>query len=722
MNITVNKAIKNLFYPKSIAVAGASGNTKNLGSRTLKLIKKFGFDGKIFAVNPRKEACQGAEGFNRVNEIKNKVDLCIIAVPAIYVQDVVSDCAEKGVPVAQILTGGFGEAGKQGRRLEIKILKKAGGKTRIVGPNCLGVYSSAGKLTFVSSADHSIGKVSIASQSGGLSVDMIMHAKSRGLKLGKVISMGNCIDLGPIDFMNYFTDDPETEVIGLYIEGIRHGENFFTALKNVARQKPVIVLKGGRTSLGAKSVTSHTNSLAGEFAIWKTAVSQAGGVIVDNFDTFMATLTAFQKDVPRLKGKGIALIGNGGGATVLATDFIEERGLTLAQLNESTKAAVTQIKVTAGSTIGNPTDIPVNALNRSGGEALGSVVNCIIKDPCIDGIIVHFNLLPLVNYENRQNITSEICSAILFMKKEKKPIYIALRSVPEPVLEEIRQKILETIREAQFPCFQNINEAVDAMAGVKEWLQRPIFMDQEGFELPAYVIEQARKIIDQVKSKGYRSVPQDTCFDLLSLFGIPHPPMKLARSSSEARAVAAKIGFPVAMKIESPDIMHKSDVEGVLLGLKNEDEVEKGFQDICDSALQKIPGAEISGVLIQHMFDNPVQEMICGLKRDPVFGATVILGLGGIFVEMIRNVAMRISPLTKGETHQMWKETSWAKLLSGYRGRPKVDTDALEDLLQRVAAIGESIPEIKEMDLNPVMVLEEGAGLGAVDCRIIIDY
>src|SRR5665648_146 len=290
----VNFSLDKFFNPRSVAIVGAGSSPKKMGSRTLRLIKEFGFTGSLYAVNPRGESCCGVPGFKRVIDITEEVDLCIIAVPAVIVPDVVADCADKGVPVAQILTSGFGEAGVEGREFEGRIIDLAQGTTRIVGPNCMGVYSSAGKLTFITSADCTVGNVSICSQSGGLSIEMVLQAKARGISLGKLVSIGNCLDLDPVDFLNYLGQDPGTEVIGFYLEGLRRGREFFDALTRVAAVKPVVILKGGRTDLGAKSAASHTNSLAGQYDTWKAAVMQAGAIAVEGIDEFLAMLTALQ--------------------------------------------------------------------------------------------------------------------------------------------------------------------------------------------------------------------------------------------------------------------------------------------------------------------------------------------------------------------------------------------------------------------------------------------
>lgn len=468
-------ALESLFHPKSIAVVGASLNMQNLGTRNLKQLVDFGFEGDLFAVNPRAEPPFGISAYQRLTDIPQPVDFCVIVVPARAVDAVVADCVTKNIPVAQILTGGFGEFSDEGRCLEEKLIQTAAGQTRLVGPNCMGTYSSAGKLTMVASASREVGTVSIASQSGGLSIDMILHAKARGLAFNKVISMGNCIDLDAVDFLNYFGSDPSTEVIGFYLEGLRRSKAFFDALKTVSKQKPVVILKGGRTQLGAASVASHTNALAGEYVIWQAAIAQAGGLMVESVDELLATLTALQPQVPRPRGRGVALVGNGGGTTVLATDELEEGGVTLAPLRASSCAALSEITMPPGATVGNATDTPIGALNTGGGEALGQVIRCLLDDPEVNGLIVHFNLGAFINYENRYDIADGVSAALASVANSDKPIYVALRATPDPDIEAVRSRILMTTQQLALPCFQSAQEAVRTFAVVCNWMQKKRF-------------------------------------------------------------------------------------------------------------------------------------------------------------------------------------------------------------------------------------------------------
>ncbi len=714
-------ALDKLFSPRSVAVAGASGNVRNLGSRTLKRIKDFGFTGELFAVNPKGESSADVPGVRRIVDISGPVDLCIVAVPAAAVAQVITDCVDKGVPVAQILTSGFGEAGASGRKAEKAILQTAAGRTRLVGPNCMGLYSATGGLTLIASAEKTAGTVSIASQSGGLSIDMVLQAKSRGLKLSKLVSMGNCMDLDPVDFLDYFRKDPETEVIGLYLEGINRGREFYRSLAETTPKKPVVVLKGGRTPLGAKSAASHTNALAGEDATWQALVLQAGAVTAEDVDDFLSLLTAFQRFVPIPRGNGIALIGNGGGSTVLATDLMAQSGLNLAVLADPTETALKNSGSLPGATIGNPSDIPINALNKSGGETLGVIISGLLKDDSVDAVVIHFNLLALMNYDNRQEIAEGISQTLLAIDHRRKPIYLALRATPDPALEETRRRILSAAGKAGLPCFTSANEAVRALAAVyhrsKSDRIDPVASTPR---MSADAAGAARKMLQRIKASGLTLVPQDVAFAVLDRFGIPHPGVRKAKRAADAATAAAGLGFPVVLKIDSPDISHKTEAGGIRLNLKSENDVAAAFDQILRSARDYRPDAVINGVLVQAALSGSVQEIICGIKRDPVFGPVVLLGTGGVLVEFLRDVSLKISPLTAADAPRMWREITGSRLLTGYRGQPRADTEALEALLLRVSALAEALPEVQELDLNPVMVMPEGRGVSVVDCRILL--
>ncbi len=472
--------------------------------------------------------------------------------------------------------------------------------------------------------------------------------------------------------------------------------------------------------MGARSAASHTNALAGEYATWKAGLRQAGVISVDSVDEFLAVLTGLQGFVPRPGGRGVALVGNGGGATVLATDLLAERGMTLAAIGETTKAAIAALQLPPGSTVGNPTDTPVNALDKGGSQALGSVVNTLLRDPAVHELILHLNLIPLVNYENRQSIADGISQALSMLDGQGKPIYVAVRSAPEDVLETLRVQLLESARNKQLPCFHSAHEAIDAMSRIYEWCRRPRpATAPTRAPVSPSAAKRARARIAHLP-KGTRLVPQDVAFELLDIFGIPHPRSILARSREEAVRAAAECGYPVALKVDSPDIVHKTEADGVRVGLRSEKEVAGAFDAIGQASRAFMPDAEIRGVLVQAMEGEPLAEVICGLKTDPVFGPVVLLGMGGTLVEILKDASLRVLPLGQEDPGLMWRDLGGARLLTGYRGKPPADTDAIEDLLERVSVMGEMIPEIAEMDLNPVMVKEKGAGLNVVDCRMIV--
>ncbi len=716
----LKKTLDKLFYPESVAVVGASQNSSSLAFRNLRLIKSFGFTGNLYAVNPRGEDSSGVAGYKSLLDIPQKIDLCIIAVPAPQVVDVVADCAEKGISVAQILSSGFGESGRDGHLLEQAVLRAAKKSTRLAGPNCMGIYSAPGKLTFVTGADERIGKISIASQSGGLGIEMLSTAKSRGLCLNKLISIGNCLDLDPVDFLEYFGEDPDTDVIGFYLEGLRRGSEFANALRKVCPQKPVVILKGGRTALGSQSVASHTNSLAGEQATWQSAVRQAGGMLVESVEELLATLTALQTFVPRPVNENIAFVGNGGGNTVLATDLLVEQGLTLAALSQESQERLSAIKMPSGSTVGNPTDTPINAIHKSGGEVIGQLVKGLAHSPEVGGVILHFNLLPFINYDKPRDIAKSLSRAICSIGKNEKPVYLALYGNPDPEIEEVRRILLDSAYQAGFPCFQSLGEAVKTLTRIYNWQRQKPAGTPLNCPLAGAAVKEAGRLLDSARKRGNKWLSQKDAFRLLELFEIPCAKAVFAESVEEAVEAASAMGYPVVMKIESPDVIHKTDVGGVKVGLNCRESVISAYEDILASVRRKCPEARIDSILVQKMTEKPLQEMICGLKQDAVFGPVVLLGAGGVFVEIMKDASLRTLPLYAGEEESMWRELKIAPLLTGYRGRAKADVNALEDFVRKISTVGFHMPQIAEMDLNPVMVGSETQGVEVVDCRIAL--
>jgi acetyltransferase len=708
-----------LFAPRSIAVVGAGAQSEGMGARYLQMIASYGFSGNLYAVNRSGAPCGDTPGYRRVSDLPETVDLCLIAIPAAGVAAVVSDCADRGVPIAQVFSSGFDDHGAASRR---SLLEAARSVTRIVGPNCLGTHSPRGRITFVRDADPAPGSVAIVSQSGGLSTDILHQAQMRGMALSKLVSIGDCLDLGAADFLAYLADDPETTAIGFYLEG-GGSPRFFQVLSQAARRKAVVILKGGRTPAGARSAVSHTGALAGDYAIWQAVTAQHGAIEVSSVDEMLAALTALQHGVPLPRGARTALIGNGGGTTVLATDTLSEAGMETASLATATIAEITALGLPAGSSIGSALDLPVGALNKVEPAALRTVFSAILADGGVDVVIAHFNLIPFLNYANAEVLATSLASVLSTIGRSDKPLYAALRGSSDGRVERLRELISRACSQAGVPCFRDATEA--ARAAALAWHRR-CFLSEDAAEagrvtesLPSDAVRRCREILEQVHVEGRTVLSQLEAFALLDAIGVEHPPVALGRTAAHAADLADTFGFPVALKIESGDILHKSDVGGVRLGVASGAEAARAFEAIVGAARRKVPAARIDGVIVQKMAGRSRHEAIVGIKQDAQFGPVILAGTGGILVELFRDVALRIAPVTLSQARSMWHELRSRPLFEGFRGAKPLDSQAFEKVIVRLSLIAAEFPEIAELDLNPILLWE--SGLAAVDCRVRIE-
>lgn len=665
----------------------------------------------MFAVNRDGERSGAVPGYRRVADIPETIDVCFIAVAARIVPRIIEDCVAHGVPIAQIFSSTYGEPGDPNAAL----LRAAAGKTRLIGPNCLGTHSPGGRITFVRDPDRRSGSVAIVSQSGGLTTDIIHQARLRGLRLSKAVSIGDCIDLGPADFLAYLADDSETQTIGFYLEGTKDAR-FITLLREVASRKPVVILKGGRTAAGAASAMSHTGALAGDYSTWEAAIEQAGGSTADDVDELLAMLTGLQDRVPLPRGNRVAMIGNGGGITVLATDVLAQEGMTLASLTDESVAKIEAVELPAGSSFGSALDVPANVLTRMQGRGIHALFAAMVADPGVDVVIAHFNLVAFALYEGGETLARSVAAMLGTIDRKGKPLYVALRGSLDPTIEEYRQLILESCERAGLPCFAEATEAA-RVAGQTWRRERFLRRSLDEIEpLAASATAACRRILEAAKRLGRRTLSQIEAFALLDALELHHPRLLNARSAAEASEHAASVGFPVALKIDSQDVVHKTEGGGVRLGVATPSEVLTAFDEIVEAANRSHAGARIDGVIVQGMAAAPLLEAIVGIKRDTQFGPLVLVGKGGIFVELYRDVTVRVAPVGRAEAREMWRELRARPLFEGFRGGPPVDDTAFEQAVVRLSQLAVAFPEIVELDVNPLFLHATGAT--AVDCRV----
>lgn len=677
-----------LFYPESIAVFGATPKKGRIGNTILKNLKSE-FRGELYAVNPNYDEVEGVKCFRNARSLP-RVDLAVVVTPARTVPEILEEIGKKGIKNAVVISAGFREAGVEGLRLENKVrevAKKYG--INLVGPNCLGIINTGIGLnaTFAREIPDK-GRIAFLSQSGAFILAVIDWAKQNGIGFGKVISLGNKAVMDEVDFLRYLAGDEETDVVILYLESVSRGREFMKAVESVFREKPVIVLKSGRTESGSKAASSHTGSLAGNYEIYRAAFEQCGAInaeTVEELFDFALILSRYRR-----AGK-LAIITNSGGPGVIASDFADIHGLEMARFESKTVERLREV-LPPHSGFYNPVDI----LGDADAERFSRALRILEEDRNVGFILTI--LTP--------SATLDFLRCAEEVVKTRKPVvtcFMGGRSIMDA---------LEITRAHGIPNFFDPEKAIRAIKAVAEYER---MAGKKKGEHPHIAVERdrVREFFGKYDS-GYVGLE---AMELLSAYGIPVARWGIARTPEEAKEIADEIGYPVVLKVVSPDIIHKSDAGGVRLNV-GEDEVEREFREMMLNLERKFPNARIDGVLVQEMVGEGV-EVIVGMKRDPSFGPVVMFGLGGIFVEVFRDVTFRVAPLTREDAMEMIKKVRAYRILSGYRSVRRADVDALADVLVRVSTLAIENESVVEMDLNPVKVMEKGCVV--VDVRIALE-
>jgi len=694
--------LERLFKPESIAVVGASRYPKKVGHAVLNNLLKAGFRGRLFPVNPQAEDILGLKCYRSLSEIKAHIDQVVVAVPARHVTPVIKEAVSLGVSSAVILTAGFREAGPEGLRLEEElreIIRK--GNIRILGPNCLGIINTENNLnaTFAAGMPPK-GRISFFSQSGAIGIAILDWAIGNRIGFSKFISLGNKIDLNEIDFLEYFMDDPQTDIILGYIEDVVDGRRFIDIAKRVTKKKPVILIKSGGTGAGARAASSHTGALAGsevafDAAFKKTGIIKAGS-IQELFDSAMAF---YSKRLP--EGKRLLIITNAGGPGILAADAAERSGLDLPLLPSKLLQELRSF-LPGNASLYNPIDI----IGDADSERYRRTLLSIIKEDFFDGLVVILTPQAMTDVEE---VAKTIIEASELTDKPVIACFMGEARVREG---------LELIKSKGIPSFSYPETAVGAFRRLWDYYVWKKSEDETSEDsLLNIQKEAAEKLIRTfVREKRYEITDSDA-MDLLCLYGFNFPERGLARSPEEAGVIAQRIGFPVVMKISSPDILHKTEVGGVKLNITSVKEAEATFMDIVSSVKRLMPSAFINGVMVYRMIKGG-KEIITGITMDRTFGPMVMIGLGGIYVEVLKDVSFRIAPVTRKEALSMIDELKASKILKGVRGERPADIEAIVSSILRLSRLAIDFPEIIELDINPLVVFERGAT--GLDARIIL--
>ncbi len=690
------------FNPRSVAVIGASRDPEKLGYAVLANLKEGGYPGRLYPVNPKADEILGLKTYPSVLDIPGAVDLAVIVIPYRFVPDVLEQCGEKGVPAVVVISAGFREAGREGLERERELVAIADRyNLRLIGPNCLGVIDTDTPLnaTFAAGMPPA-GPIAFMSQSGALGTAVLDMAMAGRIGFSKFASLGNKADVSETDLLEAWGDDPASRVILIYVEGLPDGQKFIQVARKVTRHKPVVAIKSGVTASGSRAVSSHTGSLAGSEAAYKAAFRQAGIVRAPSMEALFDYARAFAYQ-PLLRGDRIGIVTNAGGPGILATDALEHAGLQIPRLSRDTVEALADYLPGAAS-VANPVDVLGDAL----ADRYEHAMRLVSADPNVDGLIVIVTPQAMTEIEKTAHAVGHMA------RESDKPVLACFMG-------EARIKagidVLWGYGVPNYPFPERAAAALAAMSAYRRERERPVF-EPEPCEVCVPLV---RELFDRVRADGRVTIGDAEALTVLECYGFTVPKSRLARTPEEAVEIAEEIGYPVVLKVASPDILHKTDVGGVRLNLRSPDDVRDAFDLIVYRAGRYVPEARLWGCQVQQMVPGG-REVLVGMNRDPQFGPLVAFGLGGIYVEALKDVAFRVAPFGRQEAEEMIREIRSYPLLEGVRGEPPADREAVVEALLQISQLVTDFPEILELDINPLMVFEEGRGAMAIDMRLVL--
>ncbi len=706
------ESLNRLFNPASVAVIGASEVPGKAAERRTRSLILGGYPGKIFLINPKRDTLFGRKAYPTILDIGQEVDLVMVVVAPKLIPQAVADSVKMRAKGIVIITAGLGETGEAGKSIEADILRIATeGGAKIIGPNCSGLFSASGSMNLLGVPPIKKGPLAVIAQSGNI-IDSITHyAEMRGVGLSHIISAGNAIGVQFHEYIDYLGQDEQTRAILMYMEGIKEGGQIVRVAREVSQRKPIVILKVGRSKSGARAAASHTGSLAADDAIVDAAFRQAGIVRVGNVDEMFDVAMSFA-NMPLPKGNRVAIVSEGGGDNSVAADNAEHHGLEVPVLPQAAQERIRPYLLT-GMPASNPIDYGGTAEENP--DMINKVVEVLMEEETIDSIYVTgffggFKEIIAPHVGELEEKTSRELAGL--MRRYKKPIAVHTSFAQAPF------RSMEILNESGVLLTPSSERAAQCLAHMAKFSTRreKLALAKPLPALPADVTK-AGTLIAAVKQTGRKNLLETEARNLLSLYGIPLPPASLAKTPEEAVEAAADAGFPVALKIVSPEIIHKSDAGGILLNLADEKAVREAFATVVANAGKVSRPEKVLGVLVAPMAPKG-QECIIGMIRNPQFGAVLMFGLGGIFVEVMKDVSFRVIPPTDLDIEEMVHEIKGYPLLAGVRGQKPKDVGILKEILQRVAQLAADHPEIAEVDINPIIVHEKGASV--VDARIII--
>ena len=688
--------------PKSIAIIGASDKEGSVGRAITNNIMK-GYKGTIYPISPTRETVFDKKAYKSVLDVPGKIDLAVVVTKNTIVPAVLEECGKKKLRGAIVITAGFKEVDEEGAKLEQKlkdICKKY--KLQVIGPNCLGVMNLEPQTmmnsTFLKITPKS-GEIALVSQSGAICAALVEDASAQGIGFSAVISMGNKADMSEIDILKMLAEHKQTKVIVIYLEDMGNGQEFLKVCKDITRKKkkPVLVLKSGRSPEGAKAAMSHTGALMGSDEIYDALLKQSGAIRVDTMEELFDYATAFSKQPLPMNGD-LVIVSNAGGPAIISTDACSKLGIKMAKIEEIRKKIDAVIPPWGSSR--NPVDIVGDAdFNR-----FENVLNEVLKHKNVGSVISMCTPSATLDYDKLAKVI------VSMSKKYKKTMLASLMGLDEGIT---NREILANGDVPYYTYAEGSIRALRAMLTFTNWIKNP------PGKITKFTVkkDKVKKILDKAKKEKRSALLEEEGQEILKAYGFPLPASKLAKTKKDAISTPKKIGFPVVLKLASPQIIHKSDAGGVKVNLKNAKDVENAFDTIIKNAKKYNKKADIKGVLVVEMVKGG-KEMIIGSKLEPGFGPVVMLGMGGIYVEVLKDVTFKLAPMTNIEADDMISSIKTKKILEGVRGEKPSDVKKLSECIQRLSQLVTDFNEIKELDMNPVLVMEKNKGCKVLDVRI----
>jgi len=717
-HLPIRSPLHDILAPTGIAIVGASADPTKRGYKAMVGLINGGYRGSIYPINPKADHILGVKAWPSIAEMPGCPELALLCTPAATVPALIAECGRRGVKGAVILASGFGETGEEGAALEAQMMEIARAHgVRIIGPNTSGMFNLHHQINLLALDNVKPGDIGIVSQSGNMLLSLALEAQHNGqVGFSTYVGPGNQSDIGFNDYLRYLGEDEHTRVATLYVEGFRDGQQFLKVARDVTAMKPVVVYKSGATEQGQKAASSHTGALAGSYQMTVDLLRQAGVSVVQYSDEILPVAEGLGR-LQKAPGKRVAVISDGGGQATIAADRLSEAGLTLAELSDATRSALREVLLPQASTL-NPVDVAGSS--DANPSLLASCIELVMADEGVDSV---FLVGMLGGYSLRfaeSLMGDEMRGAermVELAQASEKPLVIYSLYAP------IKPPALRRLHEAGLPVYSSIEHAVRVLAALGERGEYLASQQVQETIAPAAPAETGKAMLKAAKAEG-RDLLEFEAKGLLAEHGIAVPEEWLVRREDELAGIAQRTqGKPLAMKVVSKDILHKSDAGGVKLNLVGEAPLRDTFQAIQSNAQAYDPNAQIEGVLVTPMAEKGV-EVIIGMLRDPIFGPVLMFGLGGIFVEVLEDVAFRSLPLTLHDAQSMVDQLKAQKVLAGVRGAAGVDKQALVSLLMQVSQLVEAYPEISELDLNPVIAYPKGhsaANYAIVDARIIVE-